>query len=96
MDKSDQNHILQKNLLPLDYFEQLSITIQDIIARQSPERKSIEECVQRYLQIFSICKTSPFPLTQLSIFDLEKQFSLCTEYKLFQILKDKEEKQKLT
>ncbi|CAF0786118.1 unnamed protein product [Rotaria sordida] len=91
--KSDQNNILQKNLFPSNYFEQLPITIQDFIEREKPNQKNIDECIQRYLQILSICKTLSLPLTQLYISDLAKHFSLFTHHKLFHILKDKEEQE---
>ncbi|CAF2477482.1 unnamed protein product [Rotaria sp. Silwood2] len=91
--KSDQNNVLQKNLFPSNYFEQLLITIQDFIEHEKPDQKNIDECIQRYLQILSICKTSSLPLTHLCICDLEKHFSLFTHHKLFHILKDKEEQE---
>jgi hypothetical protein len=89
--ENNQNKILQKNLFPSNYFEQLPVTIQDSIEREKSDEKSINECIQRYLQIFSICKTSSLPLSQLSIDDLGKCFSLFTRHKLFHILKHKEE-----
>ncbi|CAF1964920.1 unnamed protein product [Rotaria magnacalcarata] len=90
---SDQNIILQKNLFPSNYFEQLLITFEDFIEREQPEQKNIDECIQRYLQTVSICKTPSLPLIQLCISDLEKHFSLFTNHKLFQILKHKEEQE---
>jgi hypothetical protein len=89
--ENNQNKILQKNLFPSNYFEQLPVTIQDSIEREKSDEKSINECIQRYLQIFSICKTSSLPLSQLSIDDLGKCFSLFTRHKLFYVLKHKEE-----
>ncbi|CAF4830108.1 unnamed protein product [Rotaria sp. Silwood1] len=91
--KSDQNNVLQKNIFPSDYFEQLLITIQNFIEHEKSDQKNIDECIQRYLQIISICKVSSLPLTQLSIYDLEKHISLFTDHKLFHILKDKEEQE---
>ncbi|CAF0921879.1 unnamed protein product [Adineta steineri] len=88
-----QNNIFQKNLFSSNYFQQLSITIQDSIEHDKSDEKSIDECIQRYLQILSICKTSSLPLTQLSICDLGKSSPLFTHHKLFNILRDKEEQQ---
>jgi hypothetical protein len=87
---NNQNQILQKHLISSNYFEQLSMIIQDSISREQSDEKRIHECIQRYLQIFSICKISSLPLTQLSINDLGKTFPLLTHHKLFDILKDKE------
>ena len=87
---NNQNQILQKHLLSSNYFEELPRIIQDSISREQSDEQSIDECIQRYLQIFSICKISSLPLTQLSINDLGKTFPLFTRHRLFHILKDKE------
>jgi hypothetical protein len=92
--QNNQNKILQKNLLSSNYFEQLPVIIQDSIERKKSDEKSINECIQRYLQILSICKTSSLPLTQLSMSDLGKHFPLFTRHKLFDVLKSKEEQEK--
>jgi len=86
-----QNTILQKNLFSSNYFEQLPLAIQDSIEREKSNELSIDECLQRYLQILSICKTSSFPLTQFHIDQLGKSFPLFTRHKLFDVLKHKEE-----
>jgi hypothetical protein len=91
--RHDQNNILQQNLFPSNYFEQLSVTIQDSIGREGPDKTSIDECVQRYLQIVSICKTQSFPLTQLRIRDVGKSIPLLTRHKLFDLLKHKEQQE---
>ena len=89
--QNDQNNILRKNLFSSNFFEQLPIVIQDAIEHEKPDEISIDECLQRYLQILSICKTSSLSLTQLSIGDLGKHFPLFTRHKLFDVLKNKEE-----
>ncbi|UJR36093.1 hypothetical protein I4U23_028828 [Adineta vaga] len=84
---SYENQVFQKHLFPLNYFEQIPVTIQD----STEHDKLINECIQRYLQIFAICRTSSLPLVQLSINELGKSFPLLTRDKLFDILKEKEE-----
>jgi hypothetical protein len=91
---NNQNQILQKHLLTSNYFEELPIIIQDSISHKQANEKSIDESIQRYLQIFSICKISSLPLTQFSINDLGKDFPLFKRHRLFDILKDKEERKK--
>jgi hypothetical protein len=86
-----QNNILQKNLFSPNYFQQLSLIIQNSIEHEKPNEKNLDECIQRYLQILSICKTSSLPLTQFHIADLGKDFPLFTRHKLFDVLKHKEE-----
>jgi hypothetical protein len=86
-----QNNILQKNLFSPNYFQQLSLIIQNSIEHEKPNEKNLDECIQRYLQILSICKTSSLPLTQFHIADLGKDFPLFTRHKLFDVLKYKEE-----
>lgn len=81
--KSPQNQIFQKSLFPSDHFQQLCATIQD-----STES---EKSIQRYLQILAICKTSSFPLSQITMNELGASFPLLARDKLFDILKEKEE-----
>lgn len=88
INNSPQNQILQKNIFPSNYFEQLPELIQNSI-----EQSNSDECIQRYLQIFAICKTPSLPLIQLSISDLGKHFPLFTRHKLFDVLKNKEEQE---
>ena len=83
-----QNHILQKNLFEGNYFQQLS----EMIVEQSIENENnLDECIQRYLQILSLCKTSSLPFTQLQISDLDPLFA---RHKLFHVLKHKEEQER--
>ena len=92
----NQNQILQRHLFSSNYFEQLPMIIQDAISEEQADEISIDECIQRYLQILSICKTPSFPLTHFLINDLGKHFPLFTRQKLFHVLKDKEEEMKNT
>lgn len=89
INNSQQNQILQKNLLSSNYFEDLSRNIQNLIEENKFDENNINESIQRYLQIYSICQTSSLPLTQISILDLGKQYPLLTRHKLFDILKQK-------
>jgi hypothetical protein len=83
-----QNQILQKQLFELNYFQQLS----KMISQESVENENnLDECIQRYLQILSICKTSSLPFTQLQISDLDPLFA---RHKLFHVLKHKEEQER--
>jgi len=91
--QNNQNKILQKHLFLPNYFEQLPVIIQDSIERKKFDETNIDECIQRYLQILSICKTPSLSLTQLSIDDLGKHFPLFTNHKLFHVLKHKEEQE---
>lgn len=86
-----QNQILQKHLFLPNYFEQLSLVIQDSISHHSPMEDSLQQSIQRYLQLIAVCKTPSLPLTQISIHDLEKSVPLFTHHRLFDILKEKEE-----
>ena len=83
--------MLTSSLLPSNYFEQLSVTIQDAIGREGPDKASIDECIQRYLQIVAVCKTSALSLTQLRVRELGKSIPLFTRHKLFDVLKHKEQ-----
>jgi hypothetical protein len=88
---NNQNHVLQKHLLTSNYFEELPKIIQESISREQFNENLIDECIQRYLQILSICKISSLPLTQFSVNDLGKDYPLFKRHRLFDILKDKEE-----
>jgi hypothetical protein len=88
---NNQNHVLQKHLLTSNYFEELPKIIQESISREQVNENLIDECIQRYLQILSICKISSLPLTQFSVNDLGKDYPLFKRHRLFDILKDKEE-----
>ncbi|CAF1044743.1 unnamed protein product [Adineta ricciae] len=85
--KSPQSQVFQKSLFPSDHFQQLCAVIQD----SSASEKSIHACIQRYLQILAICKTSSFPLSQIALNELSAFFPLLARDKLFDILKEKEE-----
>jgi hypothetical protein len=87
--RTDSDGIFQHNMFPLNYFEQLSVTIQDTIGREGPE------CIQRYLQIVSICKNSSLPLTNIRIRDLGKTIPLFTRHRLFDVLKHREQQQEM-
>ena len=88
-----QNQILQKHLFIPNYFEQLSIVIQESISHHSPNPDSLQQSIQRYLQLIAVCKTPSLPLTQISINDLAKSVPLFTHHRLFDILKEKEEQE---
>lgn len=88
--RTDSGDLAQRNSLPADYFEQLSVTIQDSIGREGPDKSSTDECIQRYLQILTICKNPSSPLTQLRIRDLGKTLPLLTRHRLFDVLKHRE------
>ena len=92
--ENDRNKLLQTNLLSSNYFEQLSAIIQESIEHDKPDQTDIDECIQRYLQILSICKMTSLSLTQFCISDLRQNFSLFTHHKLFDILEHKEEQEK--
>ena len=47
----NQNQILQKHIFSSNYFEQLPVIIQDAISHFHADEISIDECIQRYLQI---------------------------------------------
>lgn len=89
--KNDENRCFEKNLFPTDFFEQLAIKIKTLIDDEQPNTKSIEQCIQRYLQIVSVCKSSLFQLSHVNMDDLVKLNSLIRHHKLFEILKHKEQ-----
>ena len=91
--RDDHRPVLTASLLPPNYFEHLSVTIQDAIGREGPDKASIDECIQRYLQIVSVCKMSALSLTQLRIRELGKSIPLFTRHKLFDVLKHKEQQE---
>lgn len=90
INNSHENHILQNNLFPSNYFQELAIDIENSFENDKPNEKVRDQCIERYIQILSICKTSSLPLIQLSMCDLGKHSSFITHHKLFQILEHKE------
>ncbi|CAF0762982.1 unnamed protein product, partial [Didymodactylos carnosus] len=88
-----QQHQYVRYLLPPNYFEQLSLNIYDIIGKEGPDKTSVDDCIQRYLQILAIAKTHPSTLTQIKIRELGKQIPLLTRHKLFGVLQRKEQQE---
>lgn len=78
------------NYLPKTFFENLTTTIQETIERQEPNKSHIDECIQRYFQLVSICRNGKIPLTQICVRDLENSIPLFTRHRLFEMLKQKD------
>lgn len=84
------------NYLPKTFFEQLPMTIQESIERQGPNKTHIDECIQRYFQLVSICRNGKRPLTQIRVRDLENSIPLFTRHRLFEMLKQRDQLEKKT